>query len=618
MNFVRGKSAGCGLGLRPKHYPQILSEWPTVDWFEAISENFMDSGGRPIHVLEQVRSRYPVALHGVALSIGSVDPLDLSYLKKLKTLVDRIDPFIVSDHLCWSGAHGNPLHDLLPLPFTEESLIHIVKRVDQVQEYLGRPILLENVSSYVTYKHSEMTEWEFITKIAKRSGCGILLDVNNVYVNAVNHQFSASEYIQSIPSDLIGQIHLAGHTDMGEFLFDTHSAPVIDPVWKLYEETLARHGQISTLIEWDENIPSFDRLQEERNLARKIYDRNNTEILRYAQDDNQCHAEAKPKHLALDSVVGRRISFPLSEVESKIKDRILSKNSAVAKSATTAKDAVIANPEGVKQSSEREIASLPSVARNDGVSSQNDNLPFLNPQGSASGAERMEVYANGYPARMLEALKETYETIYRILGENLFADLVDVYIQKFPSTHYNLNYAGQYLPEFLKVLPNHIESQFPFLRDLASLEWNCWKAFHAFDQKPFEASELAGIPIEDWERAKLTFQPSVSLLVTAWAVFELWKSKSREQISFDLESMRNRPEKILIGRRGDLVRCEPLDEYQFEILKSLIEGESLGSACEKIAEQFPKLEVESLPVANWFASWIQAGLIADCRIEQSI
>ena len=197
---------GCGVGLRSLHYPHILENWPKAPWFEAVTENYMDSGGRPLHILEKVRERYPVALHGVALSIGSIDPLNAQYLERLKALAHRIDPFIVSDHLCWSGVGGRHLHDLLPLPFTEESIAHVVSHVGQVQELLGRPILLENASTYVTFKHSVISEWEFLREIARRSGCGILLDLNNIFVNSVNHRFDPMRYLEEIPGKWVGPV----------------------------------------------------------------------------------------------------------------------------------------------------------------------------------------------------------------------------------------------------------------------------------------------------------------------------------------------------------------------------------------------------------------------------
>ena len=262
---------GCGVGLRSEHYDAVIRERPRVDWFEAISENFMDSGGRPLRILEEVRRHYPVALHGVSLSIGSADPLDPRYLERLKMLADRIEPAIVSDHLCWTGVDGEQLHDLLPLPFTEEAIRHIAARVERVQERLGRRILLENISTYVTYAHSTMPEWEFLTAVAERSGCGLLLDLNNVYVNAYNHQFDPAAYLAHIPGELVGQCHLAGHTDRGAYLLDTHSSPVIDRVWDLYREALTRWGPVATLIEWDAEIPPFPRLAEEAEKARAIY-----------------------------------------------------------------------------------------------------------------------------------------------------------------------------------------------------------------------------------------------------------------------------------------------------------------------------------------------------------
>jgi uncharacterized protein (UPF0276 family) len=262
---------GCGVGLRSEHYDVITGQWPRMDWFEAISENFMDSGGRPLHILEEVRRRYPVALHGVSLSIGSTDPLNRRYLERLRALTDRIDPAIVSDHLCWTGVEGENLHDLLPLPLTEEAIRHVVERIQQVQEFLGRRILLENISTYVTYRHSTMPEWEFLTVVAQRAGCGILLDLNNIYVNAYNHQFDPREFLRHIPGELVGQFHLAGHTDPGGYLFDTHSRPVIDEVWELYQQALQRWGPVTTLIEWDEDIPAFSRLAEEAEKARAIY-----------------------------------------------------------------------------------------------------------------------------------------------------------------------------------------------------------------------------------------------------------------------------------------------------------------------------------------------------------
>ncbi len=267
-------SLGMGIGLRSSHYAHILSTLPAISWFEAISENYMGiaggSGGRPLQTLEQIRSHYPVVLHGVSLSIGSTDPLSYDYLARLKSLMQRIDPSWISDHLCWTGVEGTNLHDLLPLPYTQEAIKHVADRISEVQDYLGRRILIENVSSYLTYRHSEMSEWEFIAEIVKRAGCGILLDVNNIYVSAVNHSFDPETFLNGIPVGSVGQFHLAGHSNMGTHLIDTHDHLVCDEVWQLYEKAVRRFGLVSTLLEWDDKIPEFSVLEEETERARVV------------------------------------------------------------------------------------------------------------------------------------------------------------------------------------------------------------------------------------------------------------------------------------------------------------------------------------------------------------
>lgn len=263
-----------GVGLRPPHYPHVFNERPAVGWFEAITENFLSLGspdfGRPLQILERVREHYPVVLHGVSLSIGSVDPFRERYLDRWKELIRRVQPAWVSDHLCWTGVEGRNLHDLLPLPYTEEALAHVVQRICRVQEFLGRRILVENVSSYLTYNHSEMSEWEFLAEVAERADCGILLDVNNIYVSSRNHAFDPFDYLTAIPRDRVGQFHLAGYTDKGTHLIDTHDHPVSEEVWSLFRVATRRFGDVPTLIEWDDEIPEFSRLAEEAARAEAI------------------------------------------------------------------------------------------------------------------------------------------------------------------------------------------------------------------------------------------------------------------------------------------------------------------------------------------------------------
>ncbi len=267
---VQRPDLGYGLGLRPEHYEEILAGEPDIDWFEVVTENYMVDGGKPLYYLDRVRERYPVVMHGVSMSIGGADPLDRDYLHRLKSLAGRIEPRWISDHLCWTGFDGRQLHDLLPLPYTEEAVAHVAGRVEAVQDFLGSRILLENVSSYVTYRHSAMSEWEFLRAVAERADCLILLDINNIYVSAMNHGFDPEAYLEGVPPERVYQFHLAGHSRNGEIIVDTHDHDVPDPVWTLYRGAVRRFGRVSTMIERDADIPPLDDLLVELNLARRI------------------------------------------------------------------------------------------------------------------------------------------------------------------------------------------------------------------------------------------------------------------------------------------------------------------------------------------------------------
>ena len=261
---------GLGVGLRTVHFDHILTQNPIVDWFEIISENFMDSRGRPRYVLEQIAERYPVVMHGVSLSIGSTEPIDFVYLEKLKRLAQDVGALWISDHVCWTGVAGVNTHDLLPLPYNEESLRHVVQRIRIVQDFLERPLILENPSTYVTFAESTMSEAEFIARLAEDANCGLLLDVNNVFVSARNHDFDPVEYLQSIPHERVVQMHLAGHTNCGTHLIDTHDGPVINPVWNLFRRAHGLTGDVSTLLEWDARIPEFPIVHAEVLKAKQI------------------------------------------------------------------------------------------------------------------------------------------------------------------------------------------------------------------------------------------------------------------------------------------------------------------------------------------------------------
>ena len=294
---------GLGVGLRSTHFPYILQEQPAVDWFEIISENFMDSFGRPRYVLEQIAERYPVVMHGVSLSIGSTDPLDFEYLAKLKRLAQAVRPKWISDHLCWTGVLGKNAHDLLPIPLNEQTLRHVVERIRTVQDFLERPLVLENPSSYVTFAASTMSEWEFLNRMAAEADCGLLLDVNNVYVSSVNHDFDPVEYVRNVAHERIVQVHLAGHSNFQTHIIDTHDNHVIDPVWELYRLTHQATGGISTLLEWDARIPPFPVVHAEVLKARQ-----------YMAAEMPTAAPAAPV-IDTHSSVPHPLSYVLTEVE---------------------------------------------------------------------------------------------------------------------------------------------------------------------------------------------------------------------------------------------------------------------------------------------------------------
>lgn len=270
MTKTRTRLMGCGIGLRKEHFDVVLSERPPVPFFEVISENFMVPGGRPLQVLERVRRDYPIAMHGVSLSLGSAEPLDRGYLARLSVLADRIEPAIVSDHLCWTSLGGHNSHDLLPLPFTEEAVTFVSDKIREVQDVLGRRILVENISSYVEHRESTLSEADFVTAVLEEADCDLLLDVNNLYVNARNHGLDPVETLDLLPPSRVKQIHLAGHEDHGAYVIDTHDGPVCDAVWGLYRQAIDRFGPVPTLIEWDANVPPFCRVMDEARRAESI------------------------------------------------------------------------------------------------------------------------------------------------------------------------------------------------------------------------------------------------------------------------------------------------------------------------------------------------------------
>jgi len=270
MPVIRQPSPGFGLGLRTEHYADFLAAPQPVDWLEIISDNFLVPGGKPLVVLDQIRERYPLAMHGVSMSLGAADGLDMDYLAALKKLARRVDPLWVSDHLCWTGVQGKNTHDLLPLPYQESALEHVVRQIRQAQDFLERPLLIENVSSYVSFTDSTLNEWDFLRTVCEEADCLLLLDVNNIYVSSFNHGFDPLTYLHAIPPERVQQMHLAGHSNNGDHIIDTHDHPIVDPVWNLYRSACEHIGPVASMIERDDHIPPLPELLAELGQVRRI------------------------------------------------------------------------------------------------------------------------------------------------------------------------------------------------------------------------------------------------------------------------------------------------------------------------------------------------------------
>jgi uncharacterized protein len=445
---------GFGVGLRPKHYREFLETKPPVDWVEAISENFMGVGGRPLAVLEKVRRDRPVVLHGVSLGIASAEALDERYLKDWKALVERVEPAIVSDHLCWGRAHARYSHDLLPVPFTEETVAHVVERVTRVQEFLGRKLALENVSSYLTFAQSSMTEWEFLSEICARSGCELLLDVNNIFVSSRNHGFDPDAYLAGVPAGSVVQLHLAGHQRRPELIIDTHDGPVSDEVWALYARALGRFGAVSTLIEWDDGVPPLEVLLAEAEKARKIEPASTSEAGR----------QRPPVHPERSRVaLGRRDSQ-----HAHVQDILFS---------------AICDPTPVSEEAQALVAPHPPL----------------------TSKARIEVYAEMYWLRMRDVLRDAFPKVRTGLGDELFDAVVADFLRAHPSTQASLDRLGAPFPAFL-------EDAQPEWAAVAALEWARAESFIAPDAAVVSFAELQAHPSEVWGELFLAAHPSVRVV----------------------------------------------------------------------------------------------------------
>ena len=514
---------GFGLGLRAKHLPHIFEHRPNVDWFEIISENYMDTGGKPRRNLARIAEHYPIVMHGVALSIGTVDPLNSEYLQKLKLLTDELNPAWVSDHVCWTGVAHKNMHDLLPVPYTEEALRHIVQRIREVQDFLERPIALENPSTYLEFKSSSMPEEEFLARMVDGSGCNLLLDVNNVYVTCYNHRLDAKAYLDALPLDKVIQIHLSGHTNKGTHIIDTHDDHVVDGVWNLYKYAVNKAGRVpNTMIEWDDKIPDFPVLFAELEKARVAANAANTYVL---------PALAKP-----------HVPYVMNE-----------------------------NPSLVMQQETLQNAILLGHQRN------NADCDWIREKTEFPPEKQLGVYVNAYRWRLFDVVAEDYPVLRSYLGKEQFDALITDFIEAVPPQHFNVARYATLLPAYQHTHATHDA----FSHELCLLETAIARLADGEETDALTTERIAGITPEAFMESYVMPRKASQLFAFQHPVNAYYNAakedaplpKTSEQVSF-----------LAVFRHDDVVWRMNLEETEYHLLSKLVAGATVGEALSALDE----------------------------------
>jgi uncharacterized protein (UPF0276 family) len=561
---------GHGVGLRVPHYERALEGRLDVDWVEVITENFFGGGGRPRAVLEAVRREMPLVFHGVSLGIGSREGAGPGYLDQVKALADAFEPAWVSDHLCWTRSGACFAHELLPLPYTEEALDVVVRNVERAQEHLGRPLVIENVSSYVGFRASRMPEWEFLSEVAARSGCFILLDLNNIIVSATNHGFSPLAYLDGIAASKVWQFHLANHTELQTHKFDDHRGPVPEVVWELFEAALERFGAVSSLVEWDEEVPSWQRLGAEQ---------------------RQAAARA-------GQVLGRAQSAPTPLAERAV-------------------DVACRPPPGAEASAELEATqrlffralTWPTGVRSfleaDGEARSELERVFTSDV-SFERIERLDVYANAYFYRLLGVLRELFPRLSYLAGEAHFNNLVTDYLLEHPSTAPDLRRLGESLPGFLAA--HELGKRWPMLGEVSALERALARALDCADGGTTTESDLARALPEHWPELCFTFSPATQHLEARHDLAALGELCDRGERDLALAlPMEEVARVVLVGRRGHRVYFRSLEEGEARALARLMEGASFGEVCDELLAWDPGFAPARL--VSYLRRWLSDGAI---------
>jgi len=512
---------GVGLGLRSPHYQYILNHQPSIPWFEALSDNYLNPGGQPLSYLEKIRQNYPITLHGVGMSLGSTDPLNLNYLTRLQALAKRIEPVYISDHLAWSSINGHYLNELLPLPYTEEMIQHLVERILQVQEFLGQRILIENPATYLKFTHSTMSEGEFLGELVKKADCYILLDLNNIYVGSVNHGFNSLEYLNAIPTERVKEIHLAGYQEKEEYIFDTHGYPVHPPVWELYAQALAILGEVPTLIEWDTDIPDFEVLMGEASKAQNILNENQTR--EKLTPPNSPFVRGEEKEIVMDENTIQKLFY----------------------------QAVIEDTSKLNE--------------------------YLKAPQNLTQKEGLGIYRGSVNGKLTRTLKSIYPVVFNLVDSQFFNATAVSFIRRFPSLSANLGDYGVQFPDFLANFPP--VAKLPYLPDVARLEWYWHQVFNGEENTELNLTALGKVAPEKWGELVFYLPQNSVLLESVYPIHRIWEVNQPEYIGEGVVNLNEGGVKILLWRKGYNMRIDLPNEAEWELLKALQTRKPFADIC---------------------------------------
>jgi uncharacterized protein (UPF0276 family) len=546
---------GFGLGLRTLHYPDFLATKQPVDWLEIITDNFLVEGGKPLRLLETFRGDYPMVMHGVAMSIGASAGVDLAYLGRVKALADRIEPLWVSDHLCWIGTDTHQLHDLYPLPYTDEAANHVITQIRRCQDVLQRRLVLENVSSYLDFKQSTASEWQFLSHVAQEADCLLLVDVNNIFVSSVNHGFDALTYLQALPAQRVQQIHLAGHSNAGDHLIDTHDHPVDPAVWALYAKALQLFGSVPTMIERDAHIPALPVLLEELEHARQL-----------------AHSEGQ--------VSPKNYSSSLTVLPATEKSEVL-----LVQMQETLASYVLDFTSNEEGSNISKLNSLALVKNTEPV----------------SPIRRLGIYHHAYRARLSEVLADTFAKTYLFMGSDAFNLHAVQYAVTYPPLSRSLNRYGENFPAFL----NNLYPQNSELHELAQLDWDLRVCFDGPNFPALNVAQAQADSTQNWLNQTPLLHPSVLLRALHTNVVALWKAIDEDAV-VPPAIRQTTPSILMVWRHQERPCFQTLSAEAALLMQSLAAGLSINQACTQLEKRDQAPPAENLSL--WLRTWLEEGI----------